>query len=170
MKTTAISLRQFLRDGAIYNLSLGSLIIGSMAYNAEIWLHDYPPEIQAKFGPKSETAEKQTRLFAIPFFLVLIGGIIYSNLKLKRTNNGRLSLKAAFLNAYGLLLSFWLFDLTILDWLLFTKIQPGFVVLPGTEEMAAYKDYGFHFKVAVPFLFMAAVPSLILGWLTANKR
>jgi len=33
----------------------------------------------------------------------------------------------------------------VLDWLIFVTIQPDFVVIPGTEGLAGYKDYGFHF-------------------------
>ena len=41
-----------------------------------------------------------------------------------------------------------LVDLILLDWLLFTYIQPRFVVLPGTEGLAGYRDYWFHFRAS----------------------
>jgi len=56
------------------------------------------------------------------------------------------------------------FDLLVLDWLLFCTIQPRFMALPGTEGMAAYGDYGFH---AVGFL-KGTVFSLVAGSLTAG--
>jgi hypothetical protein len=77
--------------------------------------------------------------------------------------------KAAFLNAFALIFSGWFFDLTILDWLLFVKVTPSFVVLPGTEGMAGYDDYGFHLREhmrALPFL---AVGALVIALLTAKE-
>ncbi len=51
-----------------------------------------------------------------------------------------------FINAFGVAFFFNLVDLLVLDWLLFCFITPGFLVVPGTEGMQAYKDYGYHFR------------------------
>jgi hypothetical protein len=45
----------------------------------------------------------------------------------------------------AVLLVFNIYDLLILDWLLFCTIQPRAMILPGTEGMAGYRDYRFHF-------------------------
>lgn len=37
-------------------------------------------------------------------------------------------------------------DLLLLDWLIFCKITPDFIVIPGTEGMETYKDFNFHIK------------------------
>ena len=148
---------------------MAALILGPMYYNAEMWLNDYPPDIQEKFGPMSEKARREGTIVAIPFFIVMVGGIIWSNLRLRQTNGGHLGRKAAFLNAFALIFSGWFFDLTILDWLMFVKYTPSFVVLPGTEGMAGYDDYGFHLREhmrALPFLAIGAV---IIALLTAKE-
>jgi len=52
----------------------------------------------------------------------------------------------AFVNAFVVMLAFNHFDWLVLDWLVFCTLTPGFVVLPGTEGMAGYKDYAMHFR------------------------
>jgi len=96
----------------------------------------------------------------------LLGGVIFSNLKLKQENGGKLSFTAAFLNTYLLFLSFWLFDLTILDWLFFVRMRPDFIILPGTEGLPGYDDYAFHLKVALPALVLMVFPAMIIAWFT----
>ena len=158
------------KDGSLMNGALTAVIFGSLYLNPEIWVHDAPPDIREKFGPKSEKAKRQTTLIAIPFFLILFGGVIRSNILLKRQNGGRLPFKTAFLNAYGLFLYFWLFDLVILDWLIFVTLKPSFLIFPGTEGMAGYDDYGFHLKTALPALPMAILPSLLIAAFTARHK
>ncbi len=160
---------QVLKDGGILSLSLAALVSITFYINPEIWVHDYPPDIQEKFGPKSAKAQRQTRLAAIPFFLLLIGLIIRSNLVLKKENGGVLPFKMAFLNTYGQILYFWLFDLVIMDWLIFVTLKPKGIVLPGTEGAAGYDDYAFHLKTALPALPLAILPSLFIGALTYGR-
>lgn len=165
----AFSLKRFLQDALIYNGTLAILLTSSIAYNAEMWVHDYPPDIREKFGPPGKRAKRQGRIVAIPFFLILLMGVIWSNLRLRKLNNGRLPFKLAFFNTYALFFSFWLFDLTILDWLFFVTIQPAFSILPGTEGMAGYDDYGYHLRVSLPALPLMVVPSAIIAGMMARK-
>jgi len=41
-----------------------------------------------------------------------------------------------------------LLSMLILDWLIFVTVQPAFVVIPGTEGLAGYKDYWFHLEAS----------------------
>lgn len=161
---------RLLKDGTFLSVSLATVIGLTLRINPEIWVHDYPPDIKEKFGPKSEKARRQTWLAAIPFFFLLIGVVVRSNLALKRDNDGRLPIKIAFLNAYGLFVYFWLFDLVILDWLLFVTLKPSFVVLPGTEGMAGYNDYAFHLRTALPALPAMALPAFVIALFTASRN
>lgn len=163
-----LSLKRLFKDILLYDATMTAVILGSMFYNAEIWVNDYPPDIKEKFGPISDKTKKQATIVAIPFLIIMIGGIIWSNLRLRKANGGQLGRQAAFLNAFALIFSGWFFDLTILDWLMFVKVTPSFVVLPGTEGMAGYDDYGFHLREhmrALPFL---AVAALVIALLTAK--
>jgi len=59
------NLTQLLQHSAIYGAILSALMsllfIGIAYLNPEIWLKDYPPEIQQKFGLMSEKAQKQRK-------------------------------------------------------------------------------------------------------------
>lgn len=164
------SASRLLKDGSTINNRLAALIFASLYVNPEMWVDDYPPDIREKFGSKSSKTKWQTVFIAIPFFLILIGGIVRSNILLKQQNDGVLSFKTAFLNAYGLFLYFWLFDLLIIDWFIFVTLQPNFIILPGTEGMAGYDDYGFHLKISLPALPLAVLPSLLIAALTASRN
>ena len=155
--------KRFLKDAAIYNGLITTIMLSSVFHNKEIWVHDYPPDIKEKYGPVSEEARQLARLWAIPFFVVILGWVIFATLRLKKANNGRLSFKDAFKYIYLLFMSFWTYDLIIMDWLIFSTIQPSFIILPGTEGMAGYKDYAFHLKVSWPFILIMAIPSAIIA-------
>ncbi len=153
------------RDCVIYNFSLLALMAGSLKMGPEIWLNDYPPDIKARYGAISPKAKQQGYLLAIPFFLVTIGGAIWSTVRLKQQHGGTLPFHTAYLHTFAIVMSFWLTDLVLMDWLVFATWTPAIVVLPGTEGMAGYKDYGFHLRAhlrAAPALAIAcAVLTLI---------
>ena len=68
--------------------------------------------------------------------------------------------------AGALSIMFALFDLVITDWLGISTWSPRQLMLPGTEECAGWKDYGFHVKEQLypkaPFVLFAA--SLVMGF------
>lgn len=158
-----------LKDGSLLSLIFGAFTSITLLINPEIWLNDYPPDIKEKFGPQSEKAKRLGMLAAVPFFFLLIGPIIRSNLALKKENGGVLPFKMAFLNTYGQFVYVWLFDLVIMDWLFFVTLQPKRIVLPGTEGAAGYKNYAFHLKVSLPALPLAILPSLLIAALTYGR-
>ncbi|MDQ4078505.1 MAG: hypothetical protein M3220_19960 [Chloroflexota bacterium] len=163
---TQLSAQRLLTDGTAVSLVVGSLIVGSLRYNAEMWLQDYPPDVRARYGSMSDRARRQQRLFALPFFLSFFGGLLYSTLKLKAENGGALSFRAAFVHVFLLYQFFVLFDTLVIDWFLIGWIQPEWVVLPGTEGMASYNDYYYTLEVTYlnprPWL-VAIVVSLIIA-------
>ncbi|GAG17037.1 unnamed protein product, partial [marine sediment metagenome] len=96
-------------------------------------------------------------------FGVTIGVVLYSNARLRQRSGGQLSFLAAFANSALILFFFAVWDLLILDWLIFVTIRPDFIVIPGTEGLAGYKHYFFHFKVG--FLSLTQWVSVIGGGL-----
>ncbi len=62
-------------------------------------------------------AKRQGTLLIIPFMAIFFGLLVYSNLRLRKQNGGNLSFLAAFLNAYAVFMTFNLFDLVVLDYL-----------------------------------------------------
>lgn len=161
-----------LQHGLIYGLILSAALsvtfTGLMLLNPEIWLHDYPPDIQAKYGPISERARRQKALAVWPVALLLIGLVIASLLGLAQLNGGVLAFADAFVGTFVMLMVFNLIDLLLLDWLIFVTIRPRLIVLPGTEGLAGYRDYGFHFRGFLKGTAGSLVASLVVAVIAAG--
>lgn len=56
-----------------------------------------------------------------------------------------------------------LFDLLVLDWLIMVRIQPKFIILPGTEGMKIYNDYSFHFRGFLKGTVLTFLTSLVIA-------
>ena len=166
---SALSWKRILLDGSILNGTVGGLFLSSYLINIEMWVEDYPPDIKEAFGPQSKKAQTQGAIVAILSMGILLIGVILSNRKLRQDNGGTLTFKEAFSNGYALLLFFWLFDLTIIDWLFFVTLTPQFMVLPGTEGMAGYSDYGFHLTTSLSALLFMAIPALIVAFFMSSR-
>lgn len=157
-----LSLKRILIDGAILSVLLTIIIYGSLGVNPAMWVHDYPPDIRAAVGEVG-VPPAQTIVVGVLFFGAIIGVVLYSNARLRQQNRGELSFLAAFANSALILFFFAAWDLLILDWLIFVTIQPDFIVIPGTEGLAGYKDYIFHFEVG--FLGWMQWVSILAGGL-----
>jgi hypothetical protein len=142
-----LSLKRILIDGTVMNVLLTTVIYGSIYINPLFWVSDYPPDIQAAVG-KVDLPISQKLVAGVLFLLVAVGVPLYSNTKLRRQNNGQMSFLTAFVHSSLIYFYFAVWDLVILDWLVFVTIQPDFVVIPGTEGLAGYSDYWFHFQVS----------------------
>jgi hypothetical protein len=116
------------------------MIIISFMINREMWLQDYPPDVKAKWGPISEKAKRQHFVFAISFFGVMIGAMVYDVIRLEEALNTPPSFLAIFSSLVIVFTLFNLVDAVIIDWLILLVLWPGLAVLPGTEGMAGYKD------------------------------
>jgi hypothetical protein len=158
-----------LRFGVILSGALFALILVVLKVNPEIMLNDYPPDVRSKWGPMSDRAKRQRVIVAALVMLVLVAVVFWSTRSLPVLAGGDVTFRAAgthFLVMFG---TFNLLDWLALDWPL-VYWQPRFVVLPGTEGMAGYRSYWFHFRgfligcaiVAAGSMLAAAIVSAAL--------
>ena len=98
--------------------------------------------------------------WGLPVWVFLLGCPTLAALSVKAANENFLEI---FLAAFGVLFLSNLIDWLILDWLIFCTITPKFVVLPGTEGMAGYKNYGMHFRGFLIGTVLAVVIGLIIA-------
>ena len=160
-----MSIMQLIQLGLLWGtvfgvvFSIAMLIIGRV--NAEMILNDYPPDIRAKVGPMSEKTRKQANLASLPL-LATLGLVVILGLSQLRNLTGELT----FLNTLivtTIIFQMWnLIDLVLLDWFLLMTLKPHFMILPGTEGMAGYKDYGFHFRKFLNGIVFTLILSLIV--------
>jgi hypothetical protein len=149
--------------GAILSLLLVALMLGSLAVAPDLWVNDYPPDIRAKYGPKSARAKRFTPYFSLLFFAIVIGVLAFSLLRLRIVAEDPLNFLSAFLTAFLVLFTFNLVDLLVIDWLIFVTLQPSVIILPGTEDMAGYKDYRFHFVGFLKGILFSAGFALVIA-------
>lgn len=148
--------------GLVLAAVLFPMVLLLLWWNPEIMLQDYPPDIQAKHGPMSARSRRQRWPVAIVFIAVLVALVAASFQKVRALDGGDLSFSTSFVYSFTMFSFFNLLDWLVLDCLL-VALQPQFFVLPGTEGMAGYRDYWFHFR---GFL-IGIVASLIGALLTA---
>lgn len=152
-----------LRDGIMLSIIASGWILLSLRFNPRLWLQDYPKDIQSQVPPKTVQEKRQSLLFGVPFLLVLVSVPLISCIVMKRQSVTAVTFLSLFLNAFGIGFFFNLIDLIVIDWIVFCTVTPKFLVISGTEGMAGYKDYGFHFR---PFL-IGTFLSVILGAIIA---
>mgnify|MGYP001285064564 CR=1 FL=1 len=148
--------------GIILSILASSIIVGTLYVKPRLLLQRYPKDVQRMVQEKTEVEKKQTRLVGIPFLLVLLAVPFVSTFVLKRSV-ADLSFAAAFGNAFGILTVFNLVDLFIIDWLLFVRIRPRFLVIPGSEGAKGYDNFAFHAKGFVSGTVMAAIAGVLIA-------
>lgn len=140
------------------SLVLSLVILAMLWYNPRLLLQDYPKDVQQRVPPKTPAEKRASAWWTIVIFLLMLGFPLAAALSAKTAHHSFLDI---FLSALGVLFLFNLVDLLLMDWLLVCTITPKFLVIPGTEGMAGYKNYAMHFK---GFLLGAGI-SVILGLL-----
>jgi hypothetical protein len=137
---------RILVDGAILTAIAAPLLVLTLYIDPRLALSDYPADVKAAVPPRTKREVRQGALLAIPALLIGIAVPLYSTWLLKQQNEGGLPYWMAFVTILGVLMVFNLFDLIVLDVLMFYTWTPRFLVIPGTEGMAGYKDYRPHLK------------------------
>ena len=159
----AVLLREALFYGLVLSLVLAAILAASFHFAPpEMWVGDYPPDIRERFGPMGPRAARARWFVAIPFFVAAVAVPLLALADLAG-QVWPLSFLAAFATSFVVLLTFNLFDLLILDWLVFCTLRPRRMVLPGTEGMAGYRDYRFHFVGFLKGLGFCAVGGLVVA-------
>ena len=135
-------------EGLIYACVLSAIVTISQFFNPRLWLNDYPKEIQ-NMVPENTKEEKLIKgLIGIPFLIIMFAYPIYSTYALKISMGTSFTILIAFFNMLIISSIFNLFDLLILDWLIFCRINPKYLILKGTNGARAYQDYNFHLRAA----------------------
>ncbi len=157
-----------IQHGFVYGLILSALftlvLLGAVWVNVEIMQNDYPPDVKKAYGPeKNPRTRGQRRVFSLLFLVVLFGVLCYSMVDLGRSTSAPLTFLPLFALVFIEIFTFNLWDLLVIDWLIFNTLQPKFIFLPGTEGMKGYKDYYFHFKGFLTGIVFSLISALILS-------
>jgi hypothetical protein len=156
------------QHGIVYGLVLSVLftlvLLGAVFVNAEIMMNDYPPDVKKAYGAERNPKTRgQKRIFSLLFLAVLFGVIIWSVVSAARASSAPLTFLPIFVLIFIEVFTFNLWDLLVIDWLIFNTVQPKFIFLPGTESLAGYKDYAFHFRGFLTGIVFSMISALVLA-------
>lgn len=154
---------QTLVSGGILSALMLLLLLGILYYNPRLLLRTYPDDVKAAVPPKTPSEARQFRYLGLLTLALYVGVPLTSTLLLKQ--EGPLSLWHGFAHAFGVFFLFNLADLLLLDWLLFCWLTPRFLVIPGTEGMAGYKDYAMHARAFLKGTVLSGVGAMLIALL-----
>ncbi len=151
---------KILVDGSILSVIGSIYLIAMLAYNPRMALNpgDYPPDIIDAVPPKTKNEQRLAMIWGIPFLLFSVAIPLWSALSFQNQIGGNASFWILFGHVLGVSINFFLVDLIFLDLLLFCTITPKFLVIPGTEGFAGYKDKLFHLKGHTKGFFFYILP------------
>lgn len=124
-----------------------------------------PPELSDLIPPLSTKDKGRAMFWGIPVLAILLlfplGYGLWDFMVAKR------SLWGVWMDTLALFISFHLFDLVVVDWLILCFWTPWFFVVPGTEGHPGYKNYRFHLLAAIRGLWFVVAGSLVVTGLVA---
>jgi len=135
----------------------------SSLFALDMWVDNYPPGVRTKYGRMSDRGRRLRPFVAAAVFIAMLG-VPLVGLLVHASRNTDPGFVPAFVFGFLALLTFNVYDLLVFDFLVFSTWQPSWIVLPGTERMAEYRDYGFH----VTGFFKGVAFSMVGGLLAAG--
>lgn len=161
-------LRESLWLSVAFSAVMTVLIMGAVRWNREMWLSDYPPDVQAKWGPISAKAKRERNIFAALFFGVIIAAMVVVPIRLTEALGHSPNFFEMFVCVGIMFFIFNLVDAFIIDWLLLVKLFPTIIILPGTEGMAGYDEMNLGSRLWTINLFKGMPISLAMGLISAG--
>jgi len=166
LRTVSPLLLHALAWGLALSAYMTAVIFVLARIDLTMWLNDYPPDVRERFGPMSAESRRRGYLLGLP---AMAAGLAIAVIGTLRAGGGEepLGFGASFLHMFVVMTVFNLVDLIVLDWLVFVRIRPRFLVLPGTEDCVGYDDDAFHFvaflKGTVLITVLSALVAAILS-------
>ena len=154
-------IRRILVDGSVLTLLVASVAVITLYLNPRIALSDYPQDVRAAVPPRTRKELGQGILIALILLPAVIAIPLHSTHLIKQQNSGTIAYWMAFVTIFGEYFLVSLFDLVVLDILMFYTWTPRFVVIPGTAGMPGYKDWHPHARAQL------TIGNLIIGIFSA---
>ena len=153
-----------LLDGFIFSVLMGLMITIIELINPRLELHNYPLAIRNTVPPKTEEEQKKFRTLAVPMLSILliylVGTIVQAY---SAWETGYLII---LMHSFTVIMFWNIFDLLVMDWLIFCTITPKYLIIPGTEGDTAYKDYNYHINGSLgKGLIFAAIAAIAISFI-----
>lgn len=162
----SVLLQHSLVYGGLLSLMMSGIIFASFFISPRIWLDSAPADIRQAAGGMSVRDRQAKRVVSLVTMVGVLALISQSIVRLIVLGGGHVSFLDVALSVFLLIQVFNVVDLLLIDWLLIATIRPSFVVFPGTEHLASYRDYGFYFRGFLKGIFGALIVSLVSAGVT----
>lgn len=149
--------------GLILSLGLGLILWAGFRIAPDMWLGDYPQDIQDRYGEMSERGRQARPKIALLFFGYTVATAALSLVRLDAVAKSAPGFLQNALSIFISLMVFNLIDLLIFDWLIFVNLQPDIIVLAGTRGMDGYGDYLFHLEAFLVGILYSLLGALLLA-------
>lgn len=159
--------------GLGYGLALSVLFTAALfagaAASRDFLLNDYPPAIQRQYGkPKSARGRQVALVFAVFVWAVCaVPLMVAAMVGLDGALDDGLEFLPAAVCAALVFATLTVWDLVVVDWIIFAGLRPRLLVLPGTEGMPEYRDLRFHATAALKGSPLIVVVGLVTGGIAA---
>jgi hypothetical protein len=154
-----LDIRGIVVYGAILSVLVSLIFLLAVLFNPRFARNDLPKDIQDRVPPLTRREKLQAQLFLLPVIALAIGIPLAFGLALKSEHGSDVSYLALTGHVLAVLLMANVFELVVLDWLIYCTITPKRLVIPNTEGMAGYRDYlhqlRSHARGAVVMVFLS---------------
>jgi hypothetical protein len=154
--------------GLVLSLALTAVVSVGQVFSRDFMVHDYPPAIRARYGPKSTRGRRTVAVVGVLLYAVIVGVLSVLMVWLRSSLGDGFGFVTAWISSITALFVFNLYDLIVLDWLVFVLWRPRLIVLPGTEGMSEYGDFGFHLRGFLTGLVFCLVGSVLTAGITVG--
>ncbi|WP_052849554.1 hypothetical protein [Streptomyces avicenniae] len=151
--------------GAALGVVFTAAVFAGAAMSRDFLLDDYPPAIQRRYGRQKSARGRRVA--------VLFGVFVWAVCGVPLMTGAMVGLDGALRDG----LEFWpaavcaalvfatltVWDLVVLDWIVLAWLRPRLLLLPGTEDMAEYRDLRFHLGAALKGGPLIPVVGLLTG-------
>ena len=146
----------------------GYLFVMMVTTSPRVWGYaDYSEAIKAKVPPQTAEEKRLAMIIGVPWMIFTLGYPLFSTYVLKHKLGGEIPFWTSFFNVFALVTLATLGDLVILDWLIVSKITPGFVIIPGTDR-SDYRDFSHHYRAharaAIALVLLCALFACIVWY------
>jgi hypothetical protein len=163
-------LSRILIDGSILTAIVASILVLMLYFKPRLALSDYPEDVKAIVPPRTQQELRLGILISLPVLLISVAIPLYSAWLVKQQNADVITYWMAFATIFGEYFLLAMFDLIVLDILMFYTWTPRFVVIPGSEGLPGYKDFRPHMKaqltkgnalLAIVSAILALIPTFL---------
>lgn len=158
-----LDIARIARDGGVLALIFCIYIPLLLRYNPRFARRDLPKDIREAVPPLTKKEKREAAFLFTPILILALIIPFVSTLRFSQHNPQGAFFLWLFLNAYGILLIANLAELILVDLLLLCTITPKWIVIPGTEGMAGYKDYAHQVRAHLRGAGLMAVVALMVA-------